>query len=165
MVVLVVSMVGAAGAQARLDPTFGQEGMATVTPPLPSGWSNQRLEAAVTGQNGETYVIARQSSCANYPCAQGDFLFRYQADGALEPAFAGSRGYEIPPETPNSYEVGQPLVTVDSSGRPIVGRTITSGEAGTAIVVRRLLGNGELDTGFAAQGAVRLPCPCGGGIT
>ncbi|HEX3362772.1 MAG TPA: hypothetical protein VHS74_17395 [Solirubrobacterales bacterium] len=166
MLVLVVSLVGAGGAQARLDPGFGQEGAATVTPPLPSGWSNQRLEAAVTGQNGETYVIVRQSSCANYPCLQGDFLFRYQANGALEPAFAGSRGYEIPPETPNSYEVGQPLVTVDSSGLPVVGRTVsTSGENGTAIVVRRLLGNGELDTGFAAQGAVRLPCPCGSGTT
>jgi hypothetical protein len=136
--------------------------VATVTPPLPSGWSNGRFEAAATGQNGETYVVARQSSCANYTCSQGDFVFRYLANGALEPAFAGSRGYEIPPEAPNSYEVGQPLVTVDSSGLPIVGRTIsTSGGDGTAIVVRRLLSNGELDTSFAAQGAVRLPCPCG----
>jgi Domain of unknown function (DUF5122) beta-propeller len=159
--VVAVSLVGAAGAQARLDPTFGQEGAASLSPPLPSGWSNERLEAAATGQNGETYVVARQSSCSSYPCSQGEFVFRYLADGTLEPAFSGSRGYEIPTESTNSYEVGEPLITVDSSGLPVIGRTVSgSGEGGGAIVVRRLLSNGELDTGFAAQGAVRLPCPC-----
>lgn len=156
---MAVSLIGAAGAQARLDPTFGQEGAAPLSPPLPSGWSNERLEAAATGQNGETYVVARQSSCANYPCSQADFVFRYLADGTLESAFAGSRGYEIPTESTNSYEVGQPLITVDSAGLPLIGRTVSS-SGGDAIVVRRLLSNGELDTGFAAQGAVRLPCPC-----
>lgn len=164
MLVLVVCLVGAAGAEAQLDPSFGQEGAATVSPPLPSGWSNERLEAIATGQNGETYVVARQSSCSSYPCSQGDFLFRYLANGALEPAFAGSRGYEIPPETANSYEVGRPLVTVDSSGMPVIGRIVSgSGEGGSAIVVRRLTNVGGLDTSFAAQGAVRLPCPCGEG--
>ncbi len=162
MLVMAVSLIAVAGAQAKLDPSFGQEGAAPLSPPLPSGWSNERLEAAATGQNGETFVIARQSSCASYPCSQGDFVFRYLANGALEPAFAGSRGYEIPTESPNSYEVGQPLVTVDSSGLPLIGRTVNgSGSGEGAIVVRRLLSNGELDTSFAAQGAVRLPCPCG----
>src|SRR6202000_3097428 len=119
VLVRVMAWVGGGGAQARLDPSCGQEGVATVTPPLPSGWSNERFEAAATGQNGETYVIARQSSCADYPCSQGGFVFRYPAAGALDPPFPGSRGYEIPPEASNSYEVGQPLVTVDSSGLPI----------------------------------------------
>lgn len=159
ILVVAVSLIGAAGAQAQLDPTFGQEGAAPLSPPAPSGWSNDRLEAAATGQSGETYVVARQASCASYQCLQGDFVFRYLADGTLEPAFAGSRGYEIPTEVTNSYEVGQPLLTVDSSGRPVIGRTVSGSGAG-AIVVRRLLKNGELDTGFAAKGAVRLPCPC-----
>jgi hypothetical protein len=166
MLVLLVCLIGAAGAEARLDPSFGQEGTAVVSPPVPGGWSNQRLEAVATGQNGETYVVARQSSCSSYPCSQGDFVFRYLADGALEPSFAGSRGYEIPPETTNSYEVGQSLVTVDSSGMPVIGRTVTtSGEGGAAIVLRRLSSEGALDTSFAAQGALRLPCPCGEGAT
>jgi len=163
ILVVAVALVGAAGAEARLDPTFGQEGAAPLSPPVPSGWSNERLVAAATGQNGETFVVAHQSSCASFPCSQGDFVFRYLATGALEPAFAGSRGYEIPTESTNSYEVGKPLITVDSSGRPVVGRIVsTSGEGAGAIVVRRLSSNGELDTGFAAQGAVRLPCPCQG---
>lgn len=161
MLVLAVASVGAAVAHAVIDPTFGQEGTAAVSPPTPSGWSNERLEAAATGQNGETYVVARQSSCASYPCSQGDFVFRYLADGALEAGFAGSRGYEIPPETTSFYEAGQPLITVDSSGLPVVGRTVSTSGNGSAIVVRRLLDTGEPDTGFAAQGAVRLPCPCG----
>ncbi len=32
--VVAVSLIGAAGAQAKLDPTFGQEGMAPLSPPV-----------------------------------------------------------------------------------------------------------------------------------
>jgi hypothetical protein len=163
---VIVAGVGAVSAQAKPDLSFGLEGVATLNPPYPPGWTNQKIEATATGQNGETYVVARQSSCSRYPCSEGDFVFRYLADGSLEPAFAGSRGFEIPTETPAAFEAGSPLITVDSSGLPIVGRTVEpQGTGSGAIVVRRLLPDGTLDTGWAAAGAVRLPCPCLDGST
>jgi hypothetical protein len=163
---MIVAAVGTGAAQAKPDVSFGKEGVATLNPPYPPGWTNQKIEATATGQNGETYVVARQASCSRYPCSEGDFLFRYLADGSLEPAFAGSRGFEIPTETAAAFEAGAPLVTVDSAGLPIVGRTVEpQGPGSGAIVVRRLLPDGTLDTGWAAGGAVRLPCPCLGGST
>lgn len=162
----IVAVVGPGAAQAKPDLSFGVEGVATLNPPYPPGWTNERIEATATGQNGETYVVARQGSCSKFPCSEGDFVFRYLANGSLEPAFAGSRGYEIPAEAANRYEIGAPLVTVDSSGLPIVGRTVEpQGQGSGAIVVRRLLPDGTLDTGWGAKGAVRLPCPCVGGGT
>lgn len=167
MLVIGVVAVGAGSAQAKPDLSFGFEGVANINPPYPPGWINQKIEATATGQNGETYVVARQEKrCEYYGCGEGDFLFRYLADGALEPAFAGSRGFEIPTETASAFEAGAPLIAVDSAGLPIVGRTVEpKGTGAGAIVVRRLLPDGTVDTGWAAGGAVRLPCPCLGGLT
>lgn len=169
---LAVGLVGATAAQARLDTSFGVGGVATVNPPTPSGFYNEAIKAIATGQEGETYVVARQQgSCSVGLCPWGDFVFRYLASGALEPAFAGGRGFEIPTETAttNRYEVGQALIAVDSNGLPVVARTVMPEEASEAegetagagaIVVRRLLPDGQVDTSFAAGGVVRLPCPC-----
>lgn len=166
LVPAVLAVVGAGAAQAKPDPSFGVEGVATLNPPYPPGWTNQKIDATATGQNGETYVVATQSNCVSYRCSEGDFLFRYLANGSLEPAFAAGRGFEIPLEATGRYEGGAPLVTVDSAGLPIVGRTVEpQGTGSGAIVVRRLLPDGTLDTGWAAGGAVRLPCPCLGGST
>jgi hypothetical protein len=166
LVLGVVAVVGAGSAGAKPDVSFGVNGVAGLNPPVPAGWRNEAIEATATGQNGETYVVARQSSCAHYPCAEGDFVFRYLANGSLEPVFAGSRGFEIPAETANGFEKGAALITVDSAGLPIIGRTVgPQGQGAGAIVVRRLLPDGVLDTGWGAGGAVRLPCPCGEGTS
>jgi hypothetical protein len=161
------ALVGAGSAQARLDTTFGTAGVATVNPPFPPGWQNERIETIATGQEGETYVVVHQrDSCAAvYPCPEGDFLFRYLASGALEPAFAGGRGFEVPTESTSTseYRRGQALVAVGSDALPVIGRTVLSERerpGSGAIVVRRLLADGTLDTGYGAGGAVRLPCPC-----
>jgi hypothetical protein len=164
-VVAMGASVGAASAQARLDTSFGQEGVAAVNPPYPAGWTNEEIQTIATGQEGETYVVARQAvtKCSVYPCPEGEFVFRYLASGALEPAFAGGRGFEIPTEV-SSYRIGQALVAVDSDGLPVLGRTVLPEvrEGAGAIVVRRLLTDGTLDTTYGAGGAVRLPCPCEG---
>ncbi len=160
-------LIGAASAGARLDTSFGTEGVAAVNPPFPPGWTNESISTIATGQEGESYVVARQSNhCRPTTCQQGDFVFRYLANGALEPAFAAGRGFEIPAETDGTYNLGQALVSVDSNGLPVVARTVLPEPGGEstagAIVVRRLLGDGTLDTSFAAGGVVRLPCPCDG---
>jgi|GEM_PF-2085066 len=166
LVLAVLAAVGAGTASAKPDLTFGVNGVATLNPPYPAGWTNERIEATATARNGETYVVARQGSCSEFPCLQGDFVFRYLANGSLEPVFAGSRGFEIPPAAANRYEIGTPLIAVDSAGLPIVGRTVApQGQGSGAIVVRRLLPDGTVDPGWGAHGAVRLPCPCVGGGT
>jgi hypothetical protein len=167
LVLGVVGVLGAGSAQAKPDLSFGSEGVATINPPYPPGWVNQRIDTTATGQNGETYVVATQeNSCAVGHCPRRDFLFRYLADGSLEPAFAGGRGFEIPLEATDEYLTGTALVTVDSAGLPIVGRTVEpQGTGSGAIVVRRLLPDGVIDSGWGAGGAVRLPCPCQGGST
>ncbi len=166
MVVLAaMAVIGAGTAQAALDTSFGEGGVAIATPPTPAGWKNLSIQAAATGQNGETFLVARQNTCGGYRCSHGDFVFRYLADGALEPAFAGSRGWGIPPEATYAEDEGEDLITVDSSGMPVVGRTPSKTQANGWIVLRRLLSNGELDTGFGANGGLRLPCPCGEGNT
>jgi hypothetical protein len=164
---VIVGVVGVGAAQAKPDLSFGFEGVATLNPPYPSGWVNQRIDTTATGQNGETYVVATQENgCAVGHCLRRDFLFRYLADGSLEPAFAGGRGFEIPMEATDEYLTGAALVTVDSAGLPIVGRTVEpQGTGSGAIVVRRLLPDGTVDAGWGAGGAVRLPCPCLGSGT
>ena len=162
-VLAMAGLVGVGSAEARLDTTFGQEGVAAVNPPYPAGWINEAVETIATGQEGETYVVARQrmNRCTSFPCPEGDFVFRYLASGALEPAFAAGRGFEVPAESTKS-EVGQALVAVDSTGLPVVARTVLPEreEGAGAIVVRRLLTDGTIDASFGAGGAVRLPCPC-----
>jgi hypothetical protein len=128
----VVATVGTGTAGAKPDLSFGTEGVATLNPPAPTGWTNEKIETTATGQNGETYAVAKQGGCAGLRCSEGDFLFRYLADGTLEPAFAGSRGYEIPTEATSYLEAGAPLITVDSAGLPIVGRTVEPKGTGAA---------------------------------
>lgn len=162
-VLMLASLVGAGTAQARLDTTFGQEGIAPLNPPYPStAWKNVAIDSVATGQNGETYVVANQNFCSR-SCLEGDFVFRYLANGTLEPTFGGGRGYEIPLEGEEGSAADTPVITVDSSGLPVVGRPVVPYEGASAIVVRRLLADGQLDTTFGAEGAVRLPCPCEGG--
>lgn len=163
LVLGVLAVVGAGVAQAKPDLSFGVEGVASLNPPYPPGWTNKQIDATATGQNGETYVVSTQGACVSYRCEEGDFVFRYLADGALEPAFAGGRGFQIPAEAANPHEAGAPLIAVDSAGLPLVARTVEpQGKGAGAIIVWRLLSDGALDTGWAAQGAVRLPCPCEG---
>jgi hypothetical protein len=162
----VVAVLGAGSAGAKPDLSFGVDGVASLNPPYPPGWTNQKIVTTATGQEGETYVVSTQSTCAAFPCREGDFVFRYLANGSLEPAFAGSRGFEIPAESTTPYGAGAALITVDSAGMPVVGRTVEPrGKGSGAIVLRRLLPDGTVDTGWAASGAVRLPCPCRGEST
>lgn len=96
LVPAVLAVVGAGAAQAKPDPSFGVEGVATLNPPYPPGWTNQKIDATATGQNGETYVVATQSNCANYRCSEGDFLFRYLARRLARTGVRGRPGLRDP---------------------------------------------------------------------
>jgi hypothetical protein len=158
-VVAIGGLIGAASAQARLDPGFGENGVVTLIGLDPGGTIAEKIEAIATGQNGETYVVARQSGCWSL-CTAVSAVYRFQANGLRQPLF---QDYEIPPiqrEPGRTWETGSSLVTVDSSGLPIVAR-VSSGREGTGVIaVHRLNDDGSLDTGFGAAGTVTIPCPC-----
>jgi hypothetical protein len=158
-VVAIGALVGAASAEARLDPAFGDNGVVTLIGLNPGGSMAEEIEAIATGQNGETYVVARQYGCWSL-CQAASTVYRFQANGLRQPAF---QDYEVPPiqtEPGRVSETGSSLVTVDSGGLPIVAR-VNSGRQGAGVIaVHRLDEDGTLDTTFGAAGTVTIPCPC-----
>jgi Domain of unknown function (DUF5122) beta-propeller len=160
-VVAIGALVGVGSAQARLDPGFGTNGVVVLNNLSPGGTKAEEIEAIATGQNGETYVVARGAGCL--ACGVKSFVYRYQTNGAREPLFGVGLGYEVPPAQSNpgrEFEYGSNLVTVDSTGLPVIA-TVVPGRSGSGVIaVRRLLGDGTLDTAFGTAGTVTIPCPC-----
>lgn len=150
-VLVMTALIGAGSARAALDTTFGEGGTAKIEPPAPSGWT-QNLGAIALSSSGEAYAVSNQNHCGYGGCQGGAFVYRYQANGQLDSAFANSRGWEVPNE---GYE--RPLIAVDSAGRPVVARSVGN----EAVIVRRLTPTGQLDLSFGSAGAVALPCGCG----
>lgn len=150
----IAALAGAGSAQARVDMSYGENGVLTPVPPLPDG-GTQSLGAIALSQSGEAYVASAQSSdCSSQGCSFGEHVFRFLSDGSPEPAFGSPRGAEIA-----RGGLGGPRLAVDSAGRLIVARLL-SRESGEGIVVSRFLKSGLPDPGFGAGGTVEIPCPC-----
>jgi hypothetical protein len=163
LVLVIVAVVGAGSAQAKLDPSFGEGGILHLAPPVPSGWFSQQIDAVATGGDGQVFAVDRQfPRCGLNACPQGggDFVFQYLSNGALDAAFAGSRGYAIPP----IGMLSQALVAVSSSGLPVVaGETPGTGGDTGSILLQRLLASGAPDPAFGTSGRTSFTCVCGYG--
>src|SRR5262245_7556390 len=110
-VVAIGGLLGAASADARLDPGFGENGVVTLVGLNPGGSGAENIEAIATGQNGETYVVVRQTGCWSL-CQAVSAVYRFQANGTRQMLW---QDYEIPPlqRVPGRvYETGSSLVTV-----------------------------------------------------
>lgn len=150
--VLVFGAMTAGVAQARLDPTFGQNGVVEVKPPFPAGpgWSGQYIRRLAAARSGSSYALVERQGCIQGNCFGSDNLFRYLPDGTLDPAFGGPSGfYEMPPGE------SIPALAVDSLGRPLLARA-NSGQA----VIIRLTSSGFPDPSFGSGGLVELECDC-----
>lgn len=156
-VLAVGAMIGAGVAQARLDPSFGQNGLVEVRPPLPAPWRNQYIRHMAAARDGSSFVLFERQYCAGQAgCFSSNNLFRYQGDGSLDPAFGGSGGsYELPQEGE-----GIPTLAVDSRGRPLLAQA-----SANRVVVRRLTSSGAPDPSFGMDGAVAFECNCEYGET
>lgn len=148
---------GAGVAQARLDRSFGQDGVVDVRPPLPAPWAYQFIHDLAGARDGSSFALFERQYCAGQAgCFSANVLFRYLADGSLDPAFGGPGGaYELPKEG-----VFVPTLAVDSRGRPLLAQASAS-----SVVIRRLTSSGAPDPGFGANGAVALGCDCSRGAT
>jgi uncharacterized delta-60 repeat protein len=157
LILCVLVFIGTGVAQARLDPSFGQDGVVEVRPPLPAPWQNQYVRRMAAARGGSSFVLIERQYCAGQAgCFSSDNLFRYLGDGSLDPAFGGSGGsYELPQEGE-----GSPALAVDSLGRPLLAQTSPN-----RVVVRRLTSSGAPDPSFGMGGSVTFDCSCERGGT
>jgi hypothetical protein len=150
--VLVLGTVGAGLAQAKLDPSFGQNGVVPVQLPGDGPPNYESVSAMAAAHDGTAYVLTRSTSCpVNAPCTTTRRLYRYGSDGLRDAAFGGPAGYyELPQEAGE-----ESLLAVDSQGRPLVAQVNDA-----RLVVRRVTTTGSLDAGFGVEGAVSFECDC-----
>jgi uncharacterized delta-60 repeat protein len=156
-VLAVSAMIGAGVAEARLDPSFGGNGVVEVQPQLPAPWQDQYIRSMAATRGGDSFVFFERRYCAGQGgCLTGNNLLRYLDDGSLDSSFGGSGGsYELPREGE-----GIPTLAVDSRGRPLLAQA----SAGH-VVVRRLTSSGAPDLSFGGDGAVAFDCSCEYGQT
>lgn len=145
-------MAGLARANARLDRSYGQNGYVAVQPPLSAPWRNQYVRDLAAAHDGDSFALFERQRCAGSEgCFSSNNLFRYLADGSLDPDFGGPAGsYELPSEGESI-----PVLTVDSQGRPLIVRVSVD-----HAVIRRLTSSGTPDSTFGAEGVVALQCSC-----
>jgi len=150
---LVISGVGGDLAQARLDPSYGQNGVVSLS--LSTGPADyEEVSAMTAARDGSAYVLTRRLGCppAGGYCAPAKRLQRYGPDGVRDPAFGGSGSYDFP--SPYSYEENVQLA-VDSAGQPLLAEANDN-----RLVVRRLTTAGSLDQDFGGEGSATFECDC-----
>lgn len=152
LLALVVA-VGASAAKSKpgVDRSYGVEGVASVLPANhPAGYPTGTRFAEAP--DGSAYMLNTQSECVRDTCTSTGFIYRVAPSGAFDASFGGG-GWVRLPAVPRG--AGEPSVsmTVDSSGRVLVGRV----ESG-AVVVRRFTAAGAPDGSFGAGGTISLPC-------
>src|SRR3954452_4474679 len=139
------AVVGLGSAQARLDPSFGEGGIAPVRTPLSVGIVREMAAAG----DGSSYVLTENRRCGT-TCSATDVLFRYTPEGVLDGGFGGATGF---------YELQQGedgvLLAMSSNGQPLLAQA-----GADAMTIRRLTSTGELDPSFGAGGIVQLRCSC-----
>jgi uncharacterized delta-60 repeat protein len=155
--VLMLCLVGAGGAQARLDPSFGQGGVVQIgQQPVPSGSAGGYVRAVYLAPDGGYFVAAVRSSCPS--CGQSIWISRYGADAQLQTDFGGGIGYQLPLVA--SEATGPAATAVDSSGRLVYAMLrSTAGSNAEELVVQRVTSAGTLDGSFGNSGSVIVSCP------
>jgi len=143
--------VAPGSAQARLDPSFGEGGVAPVRIPLSVGIVREMAAAA----DGSSYVLTENRRCGTATCSATDALFRYTPEGTLDGLFGGTAGFYEAQQEENGV-----LLAVSSGGQPLLAQAGPEG-----MTIRRFTNAGALDFSFGTQGIVELRCSCQSGGT
>jgi uncharacterized delta-60 repeat protein len=149
-----LALFGAVGASAKsrpgLDRSYGNEGVASALPPSsPPGYVSWSRFA--DAPDGSAYLENTVVQCGQ-TCTSTGVIYRLTSGGAFDSAFGGGGSLQLP-SLPRGESEPSEAVTVDSSGRLLVGRV----EAG-ALVVRRFTPGGSPDASFGSGGMTSLPC-------
>jgi uncharacterized delta-60 repeat protein len=143
-----------AAAEAQLDPSFGEDGVVHVSPPLPPPYREQYVGQMAAARDGSSYALSQQTGCREeHQCSTDIKLFRYASDGSLDQSFGGPGGFFAVPEG-----FGSLALMVDSVGRPVLVQEVNKGKA-----IRRVTWDGLPDPGFGRRGVVIINCRCGFG--
>lgn len=157
LAVLGLAIPSAAAAQAQPDPSFGEDGVVHVDPPLTAPYDSQYISHLAAGRDGSSYVLAQQLGCTDpqrRQCRTALNLFRYGPDGSLDPAFGGPDGFYEVPQANGGLDV-----LADSKGRPVTVQDLDN-----RVIVRRLTLAGRPDPSFGREGVATLRCRCGFGL-
>lgn len=151
---VLAGVVWAGVAQARIDRSYGENGVVVVQPPVPIPWRSQVVRQVAAAHDGSAYALLERSRCEppyyNYCGVKGYALVRYSGNGSLDSYFGGSAGfYELPFENRRST----PVLVVDSAGRPVVAQS-----AEDEVTIVRLTPDGSPDATFGNDGVVSFQC-------
>ena len=84
---------GAAAGPGQVDYSFGYFGTLDITNDLPGLNAEKEALAMAVGPANETIVVSsRPATCASAAACSDLFVTRYDADGALDPAFGSRAG-------------------------------------------------------------------------
>jgi len=146
--------LSAASFAQSLDPTFGTNG----TVQHDNGGSERLFAAAIQPDGRIVACGLRDSSGIGHL-----LVCRFQSDGTFDNSFGGG-GYVMLPTGTQSSDASMILVQPD--GRILVAGKTTETDGYTQFMVRRLLSNGTVDSGFGTDGVwTHSVGPLGGYIT
>jgi uncharacterized delta-60 repeat protein len=142
-----------------LDPTFGNAGTASITPP----YSNFFTPAALAVQSDGKVVVVGEGLDSSNGASDSPLwmLARYNTDGTPDKTFGagssvGGNGYfytdVFEPFQPN-YGASATAVAIQPDGKIVVAGAFNNGEDEVGMVAR-YLPNGVLDTTFGTTGVV-----------
>jgi uncharacterized delta-60 repeat protein len=152
--VAVCGLVLAAGAQAKpgLDPTYGQNGVAAITPTVPTGFRNPQVRQLAAARDGSVYALIYATGDPCFTYCPASFLERFGPTGAPDPTFGqGALASLSGPATERQ-------IAVDAEGR-----VLAVGWVGGAIQVQRYDLAGNLEPSFGSNGTATFECGCEAG--
>jgi uncharacterized delta-60 repeat protein len=167
LITLALMLACAAGAAAKpgqVDYSWGYFGTLDITNDLPGLNAEKEALAMAVGPANETIVVSsRAETCAGAAVCSDLFVTRYDADGALDPAFGSRAGALMRVEeasTPGSQPAPQAALAIGKDGRA----TVAAG-TGAGILVARLSPDGAPEASFGGTGGVETVLGGAGTVT
>lgn len=147
---LLITLSQAALAQpGTIDPTFGNQGMAT----MDIGTSTDVASIVLAQPDGKVIVAGGRALGWRYVTRSTTSVARFMNNGSLDPSF-GRGG--VATVSFGLTEFLQGPVVVQPDGKVIVTGSYDFGENGHKIVLARLMGDGTLDASFGEGGKVTV---------
>jgi hypothetical protein len=131
-------------AAARLDPSFGADGVVKIRSEVPGLVYQSAPEAALTA-SGSIFVAEQPLDCAS-GCSPVPLVTKHRADGHIDRTY-GLEG---------TASRGAGMIAVDGRERALFATTSIGG-----IAVTRLTANGRPDASFGLDGTASVSCDCG----
>lgn len=148
---LVFGATMAGVAQARLDRSFGHNGILRYRHPRFEYTRASPTQMAV-GPAGKIYLLEDASRCDATACSTDVYLSRLLHNGFPDSTYNGGEGVFVF-HAPEGFPYWSAQVAIDSKGRAVVGLREEE-----ALSIVRLRPDGSPDSSLGGNGRVSLPC-------